>query len=480
MRRWLILLTMILSLFIAAHPALARFDYEIGEQTERLIVHTDGKITLEKEFTFHVLPSSNENGTDIWVGLPTEGTYVLSAVYISDGQEMPVRYSKEEGDGGQYVSFTKFPPIHPGETGRFRFTAQIPNLVYWLNKEQPKKDLDQQLVAISFIPAWWEKGITRSLTVIMDFQQSVDVERLEFHVARPQVTTSPHGKTRLVWEYSNVGANTKIKHAMIMPRQYFTADAKIRRDWTPPGVIVMIVLFILAILIGIGLLIAAAAKSARYQTPVAFMKGNKAYTTFDPVECAIFYHVNVNLLAKLIIMGLMRKGFIQMVGPHTMQRTPSLESLTWYEELFLDSVDNQIKVIPDKWKANYETMIGHFFEMVTGYCGRQTMNYYTNWLKKTVLSENDDPRWIILQQQLSKGIFDQPTPERMNTMPAYMGAYMPLFYLSIIDSKLRRENDAYYGHVFPGGTGGNGGTGGGGTGCACACACACASSGGCT
>lgn len=479
MRRWLILLTITLCLFIAAHPALARFDYEIGEQTERLIVHTDGKITLEKEFTFHVLPSSNENGTDVWVGLPTEDTSVLSAVYIANGQEMPVRYSKEEGDDEQYVSFTKFPPIQPGETGRFRFTARIPNLVYWLNKEQPEKELSQQLVAISYIPAWWEKGTVRSLTLMMDFEQSINVDRLEFHVARPQVTTSPHGNPRLIWEYSNVAANTQLKHALIMPREYFAANAKIRKDWTPPIVIVLVVVLIVAIIGGIALLIAVAAKGARYQTPVAYMKGNKAFTTFDPVECAIFYHVNVNLIAQLIIMGLIRKGFVKMVAQNTMQRTPSLERLTWYEELFLDSVDENIKIIPDKWKANYEKMISHFFEMVQGYCGYQTKQHYTNFLKQTVFTEADDPRWVVLQQQLAKGTFDQPTAERLNTMPAYVGSYMPLFYLSIINSKMRKENDAYYGHVFPGASG-NGGGGTGGAGCACACACACASSGGCT
>lgn len=480
MRRWCIALAILASLLIAVHPALARFDYQIGEQIERLIIHTDGKVTLEKEFTFEVLPSSTENGTDVWVGLPTDDTSVLSAAYIAHGQEMRVQYSREENGDEQFVSFTKFPPIKPGESGRFRFTARIPDLVYWLNKEQPKQEPGQQLVAISFIPAWWEKGKIGSLKVMMDFEQSINVSQLEFHVARPEVTTSPHGKTRLVWEYSGVPANAKLKHALIMPRQYFTAEAKIHRNWTPPGVIAVVVAVVLVVMAGIGLLIAYLVKMARYQTPVAYMKGNKAYTTFDPVECAIFYHVNVNLLTQLMIIGLIRKGFIKLTSEKAMRRMPSIERLTWYEEIFLDSVDEQIQIIPDKWKANYEKLISHFFEMVKGYCGTQTINHYTNFLQKTQFSETDDPRWVILQQQLAKGTFDRPTPERLNTLPAYMNSYMPLFYFSIINSEMRKKNDQYYNHVFPGSMSGGGKGGTGGSGCACACACACASSGGCT
>lgn len=479
LKRLMICFAVLLSLICISHVALASFNYEIGEQREILTVQKNGAVLLDKEFTFHVLEYSTENGTEIWVGLPTSGVKIQKAVYVSNGTEIPVKFSVESDDDNYQVILKKFPPIKPGETGRFRFTARIPGMVYWLDKSQPSRSPSNQHVAISYVPAWWDKAVTRSLNVMVDFDNDLDPNRLDFPQGHPVIGAHPDQKLRLVWEYSNLQPGEKRKHAVIIPRDYFAANFKPRATWIPTWVVVLIIFSIFA---GLGLfvwVIYRTNKYRRYQSPVAYMKGNKAYTSFDPVEAAIFYHVPPDLLVKLITMGLMRKNAIKLENSQ-LRRVNSLEQLTWYENLFLDSVGEQVRLIPDKWKANYEEMIKHFYDLVNGYCGNQTRTHYNNWLRHTTFAENDDPRWLVLQKQLADGIFDKPSEAVLrNSMPDYMDMYFPLFYMTMVHQPLAKINNSYYNHVFPGAAG-NGHTGSTGSGCACACACACASSGGCT
>lgn len=480
MKRFWVFVFLLISLLLVTPLVQARFGYEIGEQTELLQVDSSGKITLQKEFTFHVLPSSNENGTDIWVGLPTNDTRVSRAEYFQNGQWVPVKYSLESSDDQYHVSFKKFQPIQPGETGRFRFMATIPDLVYWLDRKQVDLEPEEQQVTISYIPAWWEQGVVHTLTLIMEFTSAINLDHLGFEHARPEISTTVGGKTRLTWKYTNLPPDTARLHAVYLPRTYFTANAAIQKDWISTGWLVVIFLLISG---GIGIVVWAISYSVKnrryYQTPLAYMKGDKAYTFFDPVECALFFRVSSNLLTQMIVMGLMKKNVIRLTGENTMKRVPTLESLTWYESLFLESVTDQIELIPDQWNENYKKMVDHFAEMIKGYCGQQTMNYYAKMLKKTTFGETDDPRWIVLQQQLANGVFDQQNTEGIRkTMPGHLNPYFPLFYMTLVNPRMRKENDDYYNHIFPKTNGGS--TGGSGGGCACACACACASSGGCT
>ena len=478
-KRLMICFAVLLSVCLMTGLCLASFQYEIGEQHEILTVQQDGVIMLDKEFTFHVLPYSSDDGTEIWVGLPTDSTRVLNAVYVANGIETPVKYSVDSEDSEYHVTLTKFPPIKPGETGRFRFTARIPDLIYWRDKKEPGKSPAEQKVSLSFVPAWWDKAMTRSLSVMIDFESDLRPEDLEFTQTQPSIGAQPEQKLRLVWDYSDLQPGEKRKHAVIIPRQYFSATFHPQRNWLPTWVVLFILGFVF---LGIGLLIWAimwSIKNKRYQTPVAYMKGDKAYTSFDPIEAALFYKVPPDLLAKMIVMGLLKKNIIKLESDQ-LRRVNSIERLTWYEELFLDSVNDRVVIIPEKWKPNYEEIVKHFFEMVKGYCGRQTTAHYNKWLKATTFTESDDPRWVVLQQQLSAGVFDHSPKEEVlrQTMPGYLNPFFPLFYLTIVQPPMAKINNSYYSHVFPGTTGGTGNSGG--TGCACACACACASSGGCT
>ncbi len=477
MHKLKVTLTTILLLLIISTGTFASFYYEIPYQKEFLTVDEDGTILLHKEFAFHVLPSSTEDGTEVWVGLPTDGTRVSEASYSLNGQSSTPTYDVEDDNDQYFVSFTRFPAIKPGQTGEFTFTAKIPDLVYWLDKKQLDKAPEDQLVSISYIPAWWEKGTVKNLELTMNLPQRINLEELTI-TNNPTSTQIVNGGLQLVWKYSNVNPNEKLHHAITLPRDYFAANFTPKQTWMSTSTIILITVFILVIVLGITILIVYSVKNRRYQTPIMYMKGDKAYTSFDPIETALFYNLSTDFISKLIIVGLMEKRVVQFKD-NRLQRSATLESLNWYEELFLDSVDQNVEIIPEKWKKNFSEMVSHFYEKIKGYCGQQTMSYYNNLLKKEDFSENEDPRWAILQEQLAKGTFEKPdNKERISSYtPAYLNAYMPLFYMTVINSSLAQENHKQYSHVFPGATGGGGNSG---PGCACACACACASSGGCT
>lgn len=455
----------------------AGFYYEIGEQKEILSIQQNGMTYLTKEFTFHVESRSTELGTEVWVGLPTSDTSVISASFSLNGETVTPNYKINNDDEIQVI-FTNFPAIHPGETGRFSFKAQIPDLIYWLSKKELEKAPEDQLVSISYIPAWWDQARVGLLSLEMEFEKPLDINKIHFFREPIKIDHTKTG-TRLIWQSSNLSPNQKIKHAVTLPRQYFSPSMTPEKDWMPTWVLISLLSFGL---LGTTLLIwgiTYSVKNRRYNSPVAYMSGNKAYTSFDPVETALFYNLSTDLIVKLIIMGLVNKNVIQIHDNNTMKRVSTLESLKWYEEHFLNSIDENIQIIPQQWKEEYKEILGTFYEKVEGYCGRQTLSHYNNYLKNHTFTEHDDPRWIILQKQLANGLFDDPKDDELKeAMPAYIYSYMPLFYLTIISPSLEKESHAQYNNVFPGAQGGNGGNSG--SGCACACACACASSGGCT
>lgn len=470
-------LTILLIILLFSQITYAGFYYEIGEQQEILTVQQNGTTYLTKEFTFHVKSRSTESGTEVWVGLPTDATSVISASFSLNGKTTTPHY-KIDNDDEIHVIFTDFPAIQPGETGRFSFKAQIPDLVHWLNKKELKKAPEDQMVSISYIPAWWDKARIGLLTLEMEFERPLDTGAVQFS-REPVRIDKTNTATRLIWQYSNLSPDEKVKHSVILPRQYFSANMTPEKNWMPTWVLITLLTFVSLGLIGIIWGITYSVKNRRYNSPVAYMSGNKAYTSFDPVETALFYNLSTDLIVKLIIMGLVKKNVIQIHDDKKMKRVSTLESLKWYEERLLNSVDENVQIIPEKWKEEYKEMLGEFYKEVEGYCGRQTLNHYNNYLKNHTFTEHDDPRWIILQKQLANGLFDDPKENELKeAMPAYIYSYMPLFYLTVISPSLEKESHAQYSNVFPGANGGSGGNSG--TGCACACACACASSGGCT
>ncbi len=235
-------------------------------------------------------------------------------------------------------------------------------------------------------------------------------------------------------------------------------------------------------IVGFGILflviiIAAIASQARYQTPAAYITGKEACTTFDPVEAALFFNVPGDLLIKLIVMGLMEKNIVKMEQNGNLRKEPTLERLTWYEELFLDTIDENVQVKKEKWPEFSKKTVTELKELLGGYCGAQTSVYYKKLLKEMEITEATDPRWLALKDYL-----DKKMPERVNQggnyEPAYLNTYLPLFYLNFISKDQEKERQAAFNGTFVSTTAGKGGTGGGS--CACACACACASSGGCT
>lgn len=463
-------------LVLVSTLALAVFKYEIPWQKEHLTADPSGRITLSKSFVFKVLPESTENGTEIWVGLPTENTKVQSASYLKDGRLIPLTF-KQRSSGGEYqVIFDEIPPILPGESLEIHFTASIPDLIYWLNKKELDKSAGEQRVSLSYIPAWWEEAVVGDLTVEFSFGPSLELESVQYAKEEPTwIDRTPEG-VAIGYRYQNVPKDTKLNHALVLPKSYFSAGFEPQKDWPSAGQITLIVGIVGAFVVFLGLLAAALTKVERYSTPAAYIQGKEAFTSFDPVETALFFNVPGDVLVKLIIMGLMDKNVIKMTSSGELKKETTLESLSWYEKLFLESVDDEVNILPDKWEEFCNKTFDQLKKMLGGYCGMQTKTYYQKKLTELYDDPKADPRWKVLKDYLDKKI-PEKKQEARGYQPAYLEPYFPFFYFSFINSDMEAKRRA----AFTGAFIGKSGTGhGGGSSCACACACACASSGGCT
>ncbi len=466
-------------IFFLATTVLASFYYEIEWQKEILEVGTQGKILLEKEFSFKVLPESTENGTEIWVGLPTKNTTVTYAKYLKDGIYSTLDYKIKKSDDKQQIIFKNFPAILPGENIVIHFYAEIPDLIYWLDKKQPEKELKDQIVSLSYIPAWWEKGQVKDLSIEFRFAPKLDLSRIDYINNKPDSIRQHSNMAVAVFKYQNIAANTKLPHALQLPRGYFNQSFEPEKSWLSSTQIGIIVAFIGGVIILLAAVIAWSYKQARYMTPAAYITGKEAYTTFDPVEAALFFNVPGDLLIKLIIMGLIDKKMVKMTNENKLMKMPSLERVTWYEELFIDSIDENVELKKDKWPELYKKMVLKLKELLGGYCGAQTKAYYTAFLNnlESTTEQKEAIRWHVLKDYLERKLPEKPSAT-VSYEPSYLNAYLPLFYLNFLTSDLEKERKATFSNTFAP-TGVKGGTSGGSS-CACACACACASSGGCT
>lgn len=470
-------IVVIMLVFLVLTITQASFKYQIDYQREILEVSTSGKILLDKSFSFRVLPESTEKGTDIWVGLPTKQTSVTYARYLKDGVYTSLEYKVRTSGDNYNVVFKDFPSLSPGENIEIQFYAEIPDLIYWLDKSELDKDLKDQKVSLSYIPAWWEKGIVKELIVEFRFAPKIDINKIGFEPVQPHMKEQLYNMAKASYSYQNLPANSKAKHAIILPRGYFQLSFEPEKDWLSSSQIMLIVSVIGVIVFIIVGLIALAYKQARYTTPAAYMTGKEAYTDFDPVETALFFSVPGDLLIRFIIMGLIDKNVVKIVDGNQLKKEPTLERLKWYEEIFLESIDDQVKVKKEKWSDFNKRTFEGLKKMLGGYCGAQTKAYYVKLLNNLTSNENLDSRWLLLKDYLDRKVSDE-TIDTWRYQPNYLNAYMPLFYLSFINSGMEKERRESFNSTFISNT--NSGTKTGGSGCACACACACASSGGCT
>ncbi len=466
-------ISLVLTICIALiypNMVLAKFSYSIPFQEDVLIVQRNGIVRLEKTFEFHVEASSNEDGSVIWVGIPTSETMITKVEYISEGSRIPMKFTVKKSDT-YIIELKDYPAIKPGGTGRFYIEADIPDLVYWYNEE---KDLTN----ISYIPAWWDSD-TKALTLRVIFDGALSESQLSFSKNSPMEVKRGPESTELIWKYYDLKPNTKIPHAVIFPRGYLASSVTPLKAKSRAWVVYGGLIAAFALITGITILIIVYRKSARYETPLVYMKGSKAYTSLDPVEAAIFFNSNPNFIIKLIVMGLMEKNVVQF-HEGGLRRVPTIERLEYYEAAFIDSVDNDLNIQEEAWKTNYMSILEKFKEKLTGYCGRATQEYYIKKLHEISVNEEGEPRWTLLKYQLTKGDTEKLDKKRAEeAMPYWMMPYHPLFAYSFLSPALNKESRRYFGTVFPYGVA-NASSGGHGGSCACACACACAGGGGCT
>jgi hypothetical protein len=459
-------IVLIIAFLLLSSTALASFSYHIPFQEDVLTVQKDGTVILDKMFEFHVDSSSTDDGTLIWAGLPTKGTKVNSVQYWTGDKWTDIPFTQKSRNG-YVVELEGFPPIKPGNAARFNVKASISDLIFWSDK-------DSGLISISYIPAWWDSKVNK-LIFTMEFEE--DIKDLTFP-RTAAVIDKNQARTKLTWDYSNLAPGQKLEHAVIFSAEYFHTGVEARKPSSVLPIIGAVVGGVFLLGLGLATLVRVAVRGASYQTPLAYIKGNEACRSLDPVEVGMFFNSTPNFIVRLIVIGLIEKGILEYKEGRLLKH-PTLERLKYYEERFLDSIDSEVEIVESKWKENYVRILEDFKERLTGYCGQKTKEHYLKVLKSDLEYTEEDPRWKLLQYQLAHGNLDRLSKDKAEeVLPSNVMLYYPIFNHIFLSAALDKEGRKTYASVFP--YSAAGGHGSGGSGCACACACACAGGGGCT
>lgn len=210
--RWLLAAWLLTAL---AAPVAAQ-DYSFSVPTMLLDVtpNPDASVTLNYTIDFHC----NEGAHPIDVvdmGLP-HNDYDISNMSASiDGQMLiGIKRSTYISTG---VEVPISPPIQPGQTGRLRFKATMPDMVY-------QDTTNPELASLRITPTWWGAqyvtGTTR-LFIAVYLPDTIDLERVVYQLNEPfDHKMQTEGHKVVVWQFDDTRADREHLVGVSFPKDW--------------------------------------------------------------------------------------------------------------------------------------------------------------------------------------------------------------------------------------------------------------------
>jgi len=206
----------LLACFFAFMPngSAQTINFEISSLTCDVRVLTDGSITIRYAIEMHYIDGTEPAITEYDVGMPKDGFTINSC---TDNVGNPISHQRASPE---YCACgeTVYQNIPKGQTGLLILEASVPEMVY-LDSVNPDR------VAIEFIPAWWDAGQVRYLTLRMYIPCSVDSN---VYVSTESGYNSPTSKslsgstTVISWTKSSLSTAEKYKVAVFFPKSSVT------------------------------------------------------------------------------------------------------------------------------------------------------------------------------------------------------------------------------------------------------------------
>jgi hypothetical protein len=503
---------MVTSIPSGSNNAKAQTEYSFQTLREYcdVYIEKDGSIHIEYEFEF-IDNLGTLDGVD--VGMPNSFYSLDSAeawVYIDDNQVG--RWILES----PYVPIgiaVEFNPPQRGSTIRVLFEADNPHMVY----DDVK---NPGYAGIQFRPTWFSSDFqsdsTRDLQVWVHLPEGLTdqskVKYLEDH--QYSSINWDSGENRLVahWNYGSVSPTDieagECDVGVSFPDKYVDVHYRYR-VWQGmyegalilgPGLAVCCFMIVIAGLIGASVY-GNYRRRLDYFEPKLSVKGAGPRAGLTAVEAAIALEKPLNMVATMIIYGMLRKKSIRLVSetPLRIMVVNEGQLTRLYETDFVNKALRSDGIIDSKGLLKFmEALIESVREKISGFDYPETKKYYKAIVERAwaeversgtpeVAANNAwrQGEWLLLDPTYNHRII---VIQDRHWGTSSSGGAGPNPFVSWSEGFVRSANNISKSVVsnltsFTQGVVNvtnpmpAGGSGGGGGGCACACACACAGGG---
>jgi hypothetical protein len=355
--RWLLMAVALTALALA--PAMAQeYSFSVPNMLLEVTPNPDASVTLD--YTIDFVCNEGAHPIDVVdMGLP-HSDYDISNMSASlNGSPLSGISRSSYIPVGVEVPIT--PPIGPGQTGRLKFQATLPDLVY-------QDTTNPELGSLRITPTWWGAQYvtgTTTLGIVIYLPDSVNLDQVVYQLDQPfDQKLQLEGRKAVVWVFDGTRMDSEHLVGASFPKAWMervvtqTVWDLAWKWWTESSNVRFIVgalmliafgiwyyrltggtgtcLFIPLIivlpivwaaspglhLLGIPLLILffifgerLLAKSKRsYLPPIQSVPGGEIKRGLTAPEAAVLLERPLGDVLTLVIFGLMRKGLVQMTA----------------------------------------------------------------------------------------------------------------------------------------------------------------------
>lgn len=294
--------SIVLIILLLLHSVYAQQpDFVVQEEHVEATLNTSSTVTIVYNFTIKTTKGPQKG---IYVGIPTDSIYNYAAFQ----NEQPLTVEKEpnrlkiwflaEAHSGEVtkvqVTFTAVGMIYPDETGR---------------------------VGMEFYPCWWDEQETEVLRVKFVLPEGCDISEVG-NYPEAEKRGMEGEKAFVYFERANLNPGYKFRCGVSFPKKYVVLpvarEPQEKRENALRAVILAILAVVMSGIIG-GLY--TFLKKATYNPPVLQMESLGARKDLDVVEAAYVLNAHPLKLINLILLTLVKKGFIRITnwGPVKVQ-----------------------------------------------------------------------------------------------------------------------------------------------------------------
>ncbi len=190
-RAWTVIVVSVLATCL---PVTAQdYSFSVPKMLLEVTPHPDASVTLDYTVVF----SCNEGAHPIDVvdmGLPHEDYDISNMSASLNGVPLSGIQTSTYIDVGVEVPLD--PPIQPGETATFKFSATLPNLVF-------QDTTNAELASLRITPTWWGSQYvtgTTKLYIVVYLPDSVNLDQVLYQLNRPfDQKLQLEGRKAVVW-----------------------------------------------------------------------------------------------------------------------------------------------------------------------------------------------------------------------------------------------------------------------------------------